>query len=87
MGSYPDHFHITKSNMKLSELKARIDYIAETFAGWEDIEVGIPNNKGGMGGTSVTKVRGARHGIDWDRGVFVIYPSVDMVEKINGRSI
>ena len=77
----------TYSNMKLSELKARIDYIAETFTGWEDIEVGIPNHKGGMGGTSVTKVKGAKHGIDWDRGVFVIYPSVDMVERSEHRRL
>lgn len=40
----------------------------------------IPNNKGGMGGTSVTNVSGAGHGIDWDAHKFFIWPENKMIE-------
>jgi hypothetical protein len=47
----------------------------------EEIEVCIPNNKHGWGGTQVTYVKSAHKGIDWDKGKFMIYPSVEMIEK------
>lgn len=68
--------------MTLAELKERIDWLAlHSSARLEDIEVCIPNHKGGQGGTSVTRVKSANKGTDWDKGKFMIFPEVDMIEK------
>lgn len=40
----------------------------------------IPNNKGGMGGTSVTNVENVGGGIDWDAHKFFIWPRNKMIE-------
>ena len=64
--------------MTLRELKERIANIDERY---DDLEVCIPNNKGGMGGMSVTYVKGANRGIDWDGGKFIIWPEVEMKER------
>lgn len=64
--------------MTLKELKERVSRLDERF---DDLEVCIPNNKGGYGGLSVTKVKGAHRGIDWDNGKFFIWPEVEMIEK------
>ena len=65
--------------MTLKELRERIEvYSNERY---DDLEVCIPNNKGGMmGGTPVTSVKGANKGIDWDGGKFFIWPETEMVE-------
>lgn len=68
--------------MKLKELKDAIDRVYASNNNPDNIEVCIPNNKSGFGGTSVTSVRDAHKGIDWDKGKFIIYPSVSMTEKI-----
>jgi len=64
--------------MTLLELKERVDSIISRRGG--DLEVCIPNHKGGMGGISVTNVKGAHNGIDWDSNKFIIYPEKEMVE-------
>lgn len=66
--------------MTLSELKQRIDSVLEMSHNRE-FNVCIPNNKGGMGGTSVTYITGANGGIDWDMGKFFLHPSVKMIER------
>lgn len=66
--------------MTLLELKQKVDLALQRMGG-EDLEVCIPNNKNAMGGTPVTKVRGASCGIDWDRGKFMIYPEIKMIEQ------
>lgn len=65
--------------MKLEELKNKIDFYC-LHGGIDGIEVCIPNNKGGMGGTPVTKVKFASRGFDWDSDKFMITPDVPMVE-------
>lgn len=67
--------------MTLKELKQRVDLYYEMNERYHDLEVCIPNNKGGMGGASVTKVKNANKGIDWDKGKFILYPEVPMIEK------
>ena len=66
--------------MKLKDLKIKVDWAMEQERN-HDLEVCIPNNKGGQGGLSVTLVRGANPGIDWDRGKFLIWPENEMIEK------
>jgi len=69
--------------MKLKELKEAIDRVYAShhdYDGIDNIEVCVPNNKNGMGGTPVTRIKGAHKGIDWDSGKFFIYPEVKMVE-------
>lgn len=63
--------------MTVKELKERLSHLDGRY---DDLEVCIPNNKGGMGGLSVTKVKGANRGIDWDSGKFFIWPETQMVE-------
>jgi hypothetical protein len=48
--------------------------------GAADRIVCIPNNKGGMGGTSVTNVKSAGGGIDWDARKFFMWPENKMIE-------
>ena len=43
--------------MTLKELKQRVDTYYEMNEKYHDLEACIPNNKGGLGGTSVTKVK------------------------------
>jgi len=67
--------------MTLKELKHKIDTIfLMRGRKAEELEVCIPNNKGGQGGTSVTQVTGAYSGIDWDKGRFIIEPENKMIE-------
>lgn len=70
----------TKKPITLTTLKEVVDRYLEMKPGRE-LTVCIPNNKGGMGGTSVTHVMGANGGIDWDAGKFFIYPMVKMIER------
>lgn len=65
--------------LTLSALKERVDSLMENNRN-ADCYVCIPNNKGGMGGTSVTDVTYAGCGIDWDRGKFMLYPVNKMIE-------
>jgi hypothetical protein len=68
-------------NMNLQELKNEIDAIAlNSDIKLEHIKVCIPNNKGGMGSISATKVKSANRGFDWNSGLFIIWPEVEMVE-------
>lgn len=67
--------------MTLKELKERIDWYLEHNIRNGELEVCIPNQKGGMGGTSVTYVKTANKGIDWDKNKFFIFPEVDMIEQ------
>lgn len=69
-----------KKPMTLMTLKEVVDRYLEMRQG-RDLTVCIPNNKGGMGGTSVTNVMGANGGIDWDGGKFFIQPEVKMIER------
>ena len=64
--------------MTLGELKERISHYGDRY---DDLEVCIPNNKGGMGGMSVTSVKQAARGIDWDSGKFIIWPETEMKER------
>ena len=64
--------------MTLGELKERISHYGDRY---DDLEVCIPNNKGGMGGMSVTAVKGANRGIDWDGGKFIIWPETKLIES------
>jgi hypothetical protein len=68
--------------MKLRDLKQAIDRVYASNNNPDDIEVCIPNNKSGYGGTSVTLVIGAHKGFDWDKGKFMIYPEYKMTETI-----
>jgi hypothetical protein len=65
--------------MTLKELKERVDWAIEN--GDDDLKVCIPNNKVGMGGTSVTFVKQAARGIDWDSGKFILWPETEMIER------
>jgi hypothetical protein len=67
--------------MTLEELKKRVDTYYEMNEQYRYLEVCIPNNKGGMGGTPVTNVKFANKGIDWDSGKFILTPEKPMVEK------
>lgn len=66
--------------LTLSALKEAVDHYFERRSGRE-LTVCIPNNKGGMGGTSVTNVISVHGGIDWDAGKFFIHPEVKMIER------
>jgi len=66
--------------MTLRELKKRVDRAINTPDA-ENLEVCITNNKGGWGGTAVTKVKHATKGFDWDSDKFMISPEVEMIEK------
>lgn len=70
--------------MTVKELKERLSHLDDRY---DDLEVCIPNNKGGMGGLSVTKVKGANRGIDWDSGKFIIWPETEMVESADDTYI
>jgi len=65
--------------MTIRELKERVDWAVENSK--SDLEVCIPNGKVGMGGTSVTSVRQAAQGIDWDGGKFIIWPETKLIES------
>lgn len=67
--------------MTLKELKQKVDVYYNMDERYHELEVCIPNHKGGMGGTSVTKVKYANKGIDWDSGKFIITPEIQMVER------
>ena len=75
--------------MNLQELKDKIDSLAiMSDIKLEHLEVCIPNSKGAyMGVTPVTKVRNANRGIDWNNGIFFIWPEVEMIEKPKGKTI
>jgi hypothetical protein len=65
--------------MTIKQLKERVDWAVENSR--EDLDVCIPNNKVGIGGTSVTSVRQAAQGIDWDSGKFIIWPETKLIES------
>lgn len=65
--------------LNIITLKEVLERCLEMRRGRE-LNVCIPNNKGGMGGTSATNVVFAGGGIDWDAGKFFIYPQVKMIE-------
>ena len=65
--------------MTLKELKERVDWAIENNRGELDV-VCIPNGKVGVGGTSVTSVKQATQGFDWDHGRFIIYPETKLIE-------
>ncbi|NLH44749.1 MAG: hypothetical protein GX451_01170 [Acholeplasmataceae bacterium] len=65
--------------MKLQELKERVDQALQSERN-KNLEVCIPNNKGGMGGISATGVKYAGQGIDWDGGKFFVWPEKEMQE-------
>jgi hypothetical protein len=67
--------------MTLLELKQRVDMVLSR-SGNEDLEVCIPNNKHSYGSLSVTKVKSAHQGIDWDKGSFFINPVEKMVNEV-----
>ncbi len=65
--------------MTLKELKERVDWAVENSG--KDLDVCIPNNKGGMmGGTPVTSVKQAAQGIDWDNKKFILWPETKLIE-------
>jgi hypothetical protein len=66
--------------MTVLELKNIIDARIEGNPRCAEHSVCIPNNKGGMGGTAVTKVVSATGGIDWDASKFFIHPEKKMQE-------
>jgi hypothetical protein len=70
-----------KKQMTLEELKQKIDHYYEMSDRYHDLEVCIPNNKNGYGGTSVTMIKNAHRGVDWDSGKFFIIPETPMIEK------
>ena len=70
--------------MTLKELKRRVDFAMQNEQNHVSI-VCIPNNLGGMGGTSVTNVTGTGVGFDWDSGKFMIFTEVKMTEKKDGK--
>ena len=65
--------------MKLKELKDRIAAVPEGEF-YDELEVCIPNGKVGMGGTSVTSVKQAAQGIDWDNKKFILWPETKLIE-------
>jgi hypothetical protein len=65
--------------MKLKELKDRIDAVPKGEF-YDELEVCIPNNKVGIGGTSVTSVIQAAQGFDWDDGRFILWPETKLIE-------
>lgn len=67
--------------MTLKELKERVDFAIQNARYPDQIEVCIPNNKPSMGGMSVTGVKSAGKGIDWDKSKFIIWPETEMIEK------
>lgn len=68
--------------MTLKELKIIIDKTLEMNSRNENCEVCIPNNMGGQGGTSVTNVKFAGKGFDWDNYKFILYPEVKLTKMI-----
>ena len=66
--------------MTLRELKQIVDRTI-LRRGNDELDVVIPNHKPSMGGISTTNVRGANQGIDWNRGMFILWPDKKMVEK------
>lgn len=66
--------------MTLQELKVIIDDRIKGNPRMAESSVCIPNNRGGMGGTSVTQVVGAHGGIDWDAHKFFLQPEKKMQE-------
>lgn len=67
--------------MTLKGLKEKVDFFYNMGERYHYLEVCIPNEKGGMGGTPVTKVKSVNKGIDWDNGKFFIFPEVKMIEQ------
>lgn len=68
--------------MTLKELKIRV-YFALQQKENENLDVCIPNNKGGLyGGIPVTKIINAGQGIDWDHQKFILTPENEMIEKL-----
>jgi len=75
-----DNLDIKKiKTMKLKELKDRIAAVPEGEF-YDELEVCIPNGKVGMGGTSVTSVKQAAQGIDWDNKKFILWPETKLIE-------
>lgn len=75
--------------MNIIELKNSIDAVIDEYRriGYSDkqikaIKVVIPNEKTSYGRTSVTEVKSAHEGIDFDCWQFFIYPAVPMKEEV-----
>jgi len=66
--------------MTLKELKDRIASVPEGEF-YDELKVCIPNNKGGVGGTSTTNVKQAAQGFDWDNEKFIIWPETKLIES------
>ena len=68
--------------MKLIELKELVDKTLEMGQGrYDDLRVCILNNKPSVGPRSVTDVKNAHQGIDWEHSMFIIYPEKCMIEE------
>ena len=68
--------------MTLEELKEKIDkYYDYNNGSYRDWDICIPNNAGGVGGTSVTYIKGLGFGFDWDHGKAMLIPETKMVNK------
>lgn len=66
--------------MTLKELKEKVDHYYNMGESYHTLQVCIPNNEPGMGGTSVTNVDDAIKGIDWDSRKFMLFPESPMTE-------
>lgn len=65
--------------MTLKELSRIIESIKENNTDWEELEVVIPNNDTSVGGMSVTNVKVAGRGFDWDHHKFILFPKTGMI--------
>jgi len=69
-----------KQLLTLGKLAEIVNAQLENNQRASDRRVCIPNNKGGMGGKSVTNVTHAGGGIDWDANKFFMWPENKMIE-------
>lgn len=67
--------------MTLERLKQIVDFAIEQKEQNKDLIVCIPNNKPSMGQISVTHIKNAHRGIDWDKDKFLLFPEKQMVES------
>jgi len=66
--------------MTLLELKIIIDRKIESREDNKNTEVVIVNNKPSFGARSTTKVKYVNTGFDWERGLFLIVPEIELCE-------